>query len=274
MSSNLVVTDATKWTEEQISIIKQQIAVGCSDAELALFGQICQRTGLDPFTRQIYAISRSSWNPATKQSETKMTVQLGIDGFRSIAAASGLYAGSQTFWCGLDGVWVDVWLKDTYPAAAKTIAYRGDSATPFVAVAKFGSYVQTNKDGKPNSIWSKMPELMIGKVSEALCLRKAFPQQLSGLYATEEMQQANSEASYIDPEMARLISEQRQAMVAKFNKLGWTKEQREKWALDTNGGNSSTWSLDVWIEMNDVLQAYVDGSFATRDSEAIDAEVV
>ena len=242
----------TKWNDDQVNLIKSQIAVGCTDAELALFGQVCQRTGLDPFTRQIYAISRQTWNPATKVNESKMTIQLGIDGFRSIAAASGLYSGSQTYWCGADGQWVDVWLASEYPAAAKTEVYRGDSAVPFVAVARFSSYVQTTKDGAPNKIWGKMPELMIGKVSEALALRKAFPQQLSGLYATEEMDQAANPAAVIT-ESDQEIRSQKAQFMGKMHKLKWSKDQQKEWVLDRVPTPSSSWTLDTWIEMNDLL---------------------
>lgn len=165
-----------QWDSSQIEIIKQQIAKGCSDGELALFGQVCTKTGLDPFSRQIYAISRGG----------KLTIQVSIDGFRTIAARSGLYGGSTTEWCGDDGVWRDVWLSNSPPAAAKTTVWRKGSQNPFTGVARYGAYQQGN------SMWSKMPEVMIGKVSESLALRKAFPAELSGLYTTEEMQQTDN----------------------------------------------------------------------------------
>lgn len=195
--SNLVVAapesaSLGEWSASQINIIKSQIAVGCSDGELELFAQVCARTGLDPFTRQIYAISRNSWNPATKQSEPKMTIQLSIDGFRAMAASCGSYGGSQTFWCGDDGIWVDAWLSNTPPSAAKTEVYRANCDRPFVGVARFSSYAQRKKDGALTGQWPAMPDVMIGKCSEALALRKAFPAQLSGLYSTEEMEQAGN----------------------------------------------------------------------------------
>jgi hypothetical protein len=70
------------------------------------------------------------------------------------------------------------------PAAAKTILHRKGASHPFVGVARFADY------NAGQGLWSKMPAAMIAKCSEALSLRKAFPADLSGVYSTDEMDQA------------------------------------------------------------------------------------
>ena len=167
-------TSITLWTPEQTQLISTTIAPGCSNDELRLFAYACQRTGLDPFSKQIYAIKRGG----------KLTIQCGIDGLRAIAERTGQLDGSETYWCGDDGVWTDVWLGSKPPAAAKTIIHRKGSTHPFIGVARFADY------NAGQGLWSKMPSVMIAKCSEAQALRRAFPADLSGVYSTDEMDQA------------------------------------------------------------------------------------
>ena len=163
-------------TAEQVALVKRTIMpAGSSDDELKLFVGQCNRTGLDPFSRQIYALKMGG----------RISTMVGIDGFRIIAERSGVYAGQRgPWWCGDDGKWVDVWVDGKPPLAARVGVMRSDFAEPLYAVARLSSY------STGQNLWKKMPELMIAKVAEALALRRAFPHDLSGLYTADEMDQA------------------------------------------------------------------------------------
>lgn len=158
------------FTAEQVDLIKRTVAKGTSDDELALFLQVAQRTGLDPFTRQIYAIMR--WD--SKANRSVMSIQVGIDGMRSTADRTEAYA----------------------PGSETVYEYRNDKlhkATAFVKKFSHGvwhevsesAYFSEYAQGSP--MWQKLPHVMLAKCAEARALRRAFPQQLGGIYAKEEM---------------------------------------------------------------------------------------
>lgn len=182
--------------EPQKDLMRRTIARGATEDELDLFIEQCRRTGLDPFARQIYAVRRKQWNAQSRTYEEAQVIQLSIDGFRLIADRTQQYAGQVgPWWCGGDAEWREVWLEEAPPSAAKIGVLRHDFAQPLYAIALYKSYVQTNSHGDPVSRWKDDPAGMLAKCAESLALRRAFPQNLSGLYTADEMGKVNSLAA-------------------------------------------------------------------------------
>jgi len=188
-----------KFTEQEVGLIGRTMMQGASLDDVALFVATCERTGLDPFAGQVMPTGRQSSfkDPSGNwQKKTTWAPLVRIDGLRKIAVDSGDYAGQEgPWWCGEDGVWKDVWLAKTPPSAAKVIVHRKGFTHGLPAVALFSAYAQTVKDKdtqkqKLNNIWASMGDMMIAKCAEALALRKAFPNEMAGLYTADEMAQA------------------------------------------------------------------------------------
>lgn len=189
-------SDPSAWSEDEKALL---VAAGlvakkgnrlepAPRSTVVAFLNHCARTGLDPIAKQIYAIERGGkWN-----------IQISIDGARLIAQRSGQYAGQTPVEWTADGrEWVEVWLSDEPPAAARVGVLRRGFEAPLFAVARWSSYavmVPEYENGRPTGgmklspMWERMPDLMLGKVAEMLALRKAFPLELSGLHTAEEVE--------------------------------------------------------------------------------------
>jgi phage recombination protein Bet len=184
----ILTEKALTLSSEQINLIKSQIAQGATDDELKFFLYQCERTGLDPLTRQIYFIKRGG----------RMTVQTSIDGFRVIAERSKMYAGQDEPVFKYD--------QSGEILSCTTTVYKwgpnGQRYPAGVGVAFYKEYYPN-----PMGLQKTLKHTMISKVSEALALRKAFPVDLSGLYTTEEMAQAGQQKEDIEEYREFLIGQ-------------------------------------------------------------------
>lgn len=185
----------SKLTREQIDLLKKTVAKGSSDDEFALFIELCNHTGLNPFARQIYCLQRRTKNDAGEWVNA-MVAQTGIDGLRLIAERTGKYRGQTIpLFADRGGNERKVWLDPKVPPVACIVGILKEGFTePLFAVALYEEYVQRTRDGSPNKMWKEKPTIMLAKCAEALALRKAFPQELSGIYAEDEMPPEHEDA--------------------------------------------------------------------------------
>ncbi len=192
--------NALQLTQENLNLIKKTLVPSdITDTEFSLFVEVCRRRGLDPFAKHVFAVKRSG----------KLVIQTSIDGYRLIAERTGKYLGqSAPEWCGEDGKWVDVWTQKSNPFACRLGVFKSGHQIPTIAIAYWNSYVA------PGPFWQKSGPSQLAKCCEALALRKAFPEDLSGLYTSEEMQQADpSEATIVSSSDVPLSAEEVQPVM-------------------------------------------------------------
>ena len=171
-----------RYSDDQIDLLKRTVARGLTDNEFAFLVALSKRRQLDLFAHQLYGVKRGD----------EMTPQTGIDGYRLMAARSRCYAGSdKAVFSGTPG---------TTGFSAEVTVYRmtDGQRCPFTAEVYWEEFCP---DGKNNNdrMWRKMPRVMLAKCGEAAALRKAFPEEVSGIYIHEEMEQANNKPATAAP---------------------------------------------------------------------------
>lgn len=205
-----------------------QDALGLSNLtvpEMQLFAMVAHHTGLDPFTKQIYAIKRGG----------KVMHQTGIDGYRATAERTREYRGSdapefEPCDCG------DAGSPAVHPRIARVTVYRAypDGIRPQVGEARWHELKPEHTKNKSgygygDDMWWQMPENQLAKCAEANGLRKAFPRVLGGVYINEEMEQAGPAenaplvAAAAQPTARERIAARRQAIETTEEPTGLTK---------------------------------------------------
>jgi phage recombination protein Bet len=174
---------------EQIDLIRSTICRNATNEELRLFLWVAKRHKLDPLTRQLHAIKRF----VTKHHQDEkgiwvggdqMTIQIGIDGYRSMAARYKDYGAVD------EPEYEFEKPGDKIPVMARVRLWKKGLEHPTVGIAFWDEYAPADLSADKAFMWKKMPKLMLAKCAEALALRKGYP-DLADIYTDEEMHQAD-----------------------------------------------------------------------------------
>lgn len=152
-----------------------------SDEMFTAFMEACEVRKLSPWCGQ--AFPKLTYDSVLRR--PVLNVMLGIEGFRLIAHRTGVYAG-----CLENKFEYDENGRITR-AIATVFKLVGDHRCEFTESVRMAEYI-----GIPSQIdvafRHQMPHMWLGKIAEAAALRKAFPQELGGIYTPEEMEQADN----------------------------------------------------------------------------------
>ena len=219
-----------KLDRNKIELIKRTIAKNATNDELLMFINVCKQMGLSPFLRQVHLVKRYD----SKEKKEVAAVQVGIDGFRSIAEDTNAYAGnSDPDFTGMKEREAKVNKYENGKKITTTETYQApEKATvvvkkivqglvcEFQATARWDEFYPGDTVG---FMWRSKPHVMLGKCAEAQALRKAFPKVLGTIYVPEEMQKAEGTGK-IDQSSEEKMKVAMQ-MISKDNDV----ERMEKW---------------------------------------------
>lgn len=210
--SNLELTDA-QWASFAAEFCK-----GFTKEQQDVCRTFCQIRGLLPGKHVVFNLRQSSeWDEAVhaKVKTTKIIFITTIDAARLIAQRTGQYGGQapeQYVYLDADGspsILSEIPLPQLplkpgqqalprEPWAVKTTVYRKDFDHPISSIARFDAYAATylkDNEVRLNEMWSRRGPEQLAKCSEMLSLRKAFAEELGGVFLDSEFKPDQEEVS-------------------------------------------------------------------------------
>lgn len=163
------------------------IAKSLTQQERLQFVEIAQAFQLNPFKREIYC------NTYGKGEYRTTSIITGYEVYIKRAERTGQLNGWH--------VEVEGNVKDNTLKAVITI-HRKDWTQPFQHEVYFEEVCQKTRDGRLNSIWSKMPKFMTKKVAIAQGFRLCFSDELGGMpYTADELPAEEKSATTVEAEV-------------------------------------------------------------------------
>ena len=237
-----------RYSQEQINLIKSQIAKGATDDELKMFTTLAEKYNLDPMTKDIWFIktpkkykdSNGIWDyKRNKDGSIDYTgadtlIYTSRDGYLKIAQRDENFRGIISF-AVREGDTFEI-DAENYKVTHKFGAKRGaiigawakvdhKNRSPVIVFVDFKEYYS-----EKSAVWKQYPTAMIIKVAEVFALKRQFG--ISGLVTREEMSHQIEEAERIEvPEVVEVVEKPKQeltqAQIARAYTMGNSKGLNE-----------------------------------------------
>ncbi|MCU7203572.1 phage recombination protein Bet [Turicibacter sanguinis] len=172
-----------------IQTIRQYLVNGqgnVTDQEAMMFLGLCKGQKLNPFIKEAYLIKYGDKQPATMVVSKDVFMKRAIknpdfEGIESGVIVLNSY-GEVEYKKGA------FYLKDREQlVGAWATVHRKSWKYPISLEVNYDEYVGRKTNGEVNSQWASKPATMIIKVAETQALRKAFVEDLQGMYDESEM---------------------------------------------------------------------------------------
>lgn len=172
-----------------------------TDQEIIMFMGMCKANKLNPFNNDAYLIKYGS-QAATMIVSKDVFFKRAIDNPNYNGMRSGIIVVKNGEIIKREG---HIKLKDEEIAGAWCEVFRKDWEHSIYQEVNFSEYAGYTKEGKLNSQWASKPVIMITKVAESTALRKAFTENLQGMYISEEI---NDTEPVIESEPIDILAEE------------------------------------------------------------------